>query len=1129
MRILAAPLTIGGGHRLLKSLPNSRLLLGGLCGLYVFGWWQPVVANFGTSLPIAASFGLALALGVDLGWRGGISAGQASSWKTERNRAMALTQRAALHFALGIWTILFPWLIESAIWSFGRFAPETVASPRVGWPVLCIVAGLLIGLPSTLLSRLVRNHFLYGNGVGQDAPLAGPGIGGQTTCSPRFLCGVAGGIVIAVFFVSPSFGVHGCGFAAVLASSGLLLHCLFAATCSPKRETDPLQSETDSQNESQTAHSDTEADYAPKPRPRATGRIGHRVLFVGAVGCIGAGCAFAERVLQQLTIGTAYVVYMQWAAIMLGAAIGWTWTSRRLRRTGFVGAINGSSCLLASTCAAGLLAVFPLLVSAQLTLNANVSHVGLLMCLRSLLVAVVFAPFGAAWGGVAAAGAAVSFLGPAQAIDQRNAKFGRLALMRGGIHLRSLHVSAMAIGYFVARWAMPWQWGVANLLVGTAWLCALLAIAQVLTSHNRRGRLIATLTAAVLVIAAAPLMSKNYDPRRSTKLLFSTNVFVAKRSGLDERLLPFLDEGRHVAQFEGPRGTFTVWKYRGVQYHLRESGVPKAVVSDSPEICPHFSAAVAQALLPLTLHDHPRRVLLLGLGGGVPLTTCLSFPVLELTCAEPDATLHELVENTIWNEMRPDPLSDERLRLLPLEPTIAVSCRDEQYDVIISNPDQAALLRSTPYYTLEFYRRSARMLRQDGIFCQRFAHVDFGVEPLQVAARTMQRVFRRVTAVETAPGELLLLGSNSPRGMLRDGLVERLHAPHVRRLLSQLGWDWSVPLNLPVYDHELLAQSGEQAGVDVNSGANGNFAFRLPQEVMRWGAKQQELRSMLAQHVQRFLDWHEIDGDKPEIAQRLSEVAGQRKLMIRHTDQPWSYRKALRKRLSDGVGAALRQVSAQVPEGKLHPVDKHRRDYFVALGAAVNKRRPDEAHILRLVEFTNPYDPLISYFAHHEAARLYSRTEPHKVRAELAHRLHAAYYADPRSRSVRNAVRALLLLAEHPKAVANAAQRWDHMNALMQLLKSRWDNRGQASPGSTQFALNDIEKSIAALEAAFECMDRLHAELPVAESDWQARRKILEMALVRPLRTYRSRILPRHRKQQQRGNTLLGGDESGRD
>ncbi|MGH7129702.1 MAG: spermidine synthase, partial [Planctomycetaceae bacterium] len=370
-----------------------------------------------------------------------------------------------------------------------------------------------------------------------------------------------------------------------------------------------------------------------------------------------------------------------------------------------------------------------------------------------------------------------------------------------------------------------------------------------------------------------------------------------------------LDEGRHVATVEGRRGTLTAWTHRGSQLQIRENGVPKAIITTDPFLCPHYAPELLQAVLPMALHERPHRVLVLGLGGGEPLAAGFAFPVRELTCADADTQLPALLEARVWSDGRVRPLDDARIRIVPLDPPLAVACRGAGYDVIISCPDQSALWRASAEFTAEFYRNVARRQERDGIFCQRFHAVDYGPQPIATVAATFLDTFADVAAVEVAPGELLFLATNSPRGLSRPGIEARLKARHVRTALAQLGWDWCVPLNLPTYDHKALSEIVRQSDAEPNTASAIRSAFTLPRDLMRWGPKRQEVYDRFAQHAGRMLQWDHVDGQDPELLRRLAEVTGQRQLMAAYPDQPWAYRKTLREQLTERPRSAIRQIS----------------------------------------------------------------------------------------------------------------------------------------------------------------------------------------------------------------------------
>ncbi|MCA9019616.1 MAG: hypothetical protein KDA74_05710, partial [Planctomycetaceae bacterium] len=462
---------------------------------------------------------------------------------------------------------------------------------------------------------------------------------------------------------------------------------------------------------------------------------------------------------------------------------------------------------------------------------------------------------------------------------------------------------------------------------------------------------------------------------------------------------------------------------------------------------------------------------------------------------------------------------------------------ENRYDLIISNPVQSVVTQSQAEFTTEFYRNVSRHLNEDGIFCQRFQHIDFGAQPLRVMAQTFRTAFQQVLAIEIANGETLFMGTNSEQGFVRGHLIDRVQAPQVRRTLAQVGWDWSVLLNLAAYSDNALADMAADVKTSVNNTSSGNFAFTLPYEMMRWGMKQEEIRKMVSTEIHsdnpvkefrssRLLNWMDGEKNDPIVLRRLSEVTAQNKLMARYPDQYWKYRKPAKDQITENPRSLIRQVAAENlhKEDYIHDEDKRRMYYFKALSDAMEKANPSVDQIGRVTTFTSTYDPMISYFMHDEVAELYKKSEEAPDILEFSHRLHAINYGASNDRSIVSVVRALEMAASDASLFQEPGQQWDHLNGLLQALKYRWDNRSQARPVTSKQALHDIELSISGIELAFETMDKIQAQTNVSEDDWRLRKRVLERTLVRPLETYHERVLPHHyKKSREERKKLLDG------
>src|SRR5262249_23273330 len=158
-----------------------------------------------------------------------------------------------------------------------------------------------------------------------------------------------------------------------------------------------------------------------------------------------------------------------------------------------------------------------------------------------------------------------------------------------------------------------------------------------------------------------------------------------------------------------------------------------------------------------------------------------------------------------------------------------------------------------------------------------------------------------------------------------------------------------------------------------------------------------------------------------------------------HSSQYWAYRASLRSQLQDHPRTLIEQTSATDEQKQLHPEDKRRIRYFNALKDAIETHSLKD--VQKLLSFQTPYDPLITFFVHQEAAELLTGTASRAFAEEFRLRLHSIYFTSPQDRSLRNVLQALKLLREHPQIEADPLRRWDHFNSLLQMLEGRWEAR----------------------------------------------------------------------------------------
>lgn len=175
------------------------------------------------------------------------------------------------------------------------------------------------------------------------------------------------------------------------------------------------------------------------------------------------------------------------------------------------------------------------------------------------------------------------------------------------------------------------------------------------------------------------------------------------------------------------------------------------------------------------------------------------------------------------------------------------------FDVVISSGEIASLPSAACQFTAEYYLAARSRMTPDAIFCQRFRQPDLGPEPLKAAMATLLTAFTNVGMIQTMPGEILLLASNTDKGLIDPRLLASLQRDHVRREIATAGWDWAQVAILPLLDARNPSGIFGHESPEAISSSNCSLAMALPFEVVRRGDKQSELHAAFGPHQQQLL------------------------------------------------------------------------------------------------------------------------------------------------------------------------------------------------------------------------------------------------------------------------------------
>ncbi len=1098
MRALAATtyqrLAYGAGRA-----GTAAVLGGAVCAVLAVALYTELVATFG--LPFGVRLGLTLASIAGIGWG--------------RSQFQREARLSARHLWLYLTAILLLWPTWMA------FQLETVAAlPLSVWSSdwSAELIGVLFGLMSGIVpiavgtqwllycAELVNTASWIPESSGSDP--AKTGTAGAAACSggsrlPLVLTGFAAGLLFMAVVATPVAGIWW-----PLWSTVALVACAIAVA--------PLMGTTICRGARTAVVSDS---------PAVSRRAALPLAAIAAVA--GYQMLVGVSLITEISPSTLPLEAMTFSLLLLAwAAGGWC---RRFRKISPVGeASNVPVSLLQGWLAVSLL---QLLMASQLIdlsfwLSTRVLNPLLLESLRGLLIAGLVGPL-AGWLGWAFAGT-------------RSQRWLPISLLAGGL------VALFAVTLVGDSLILLWS---GLTIVSGIWLCrqARLFFSTPQWQRGWRAWLMPSGLMTMLLLMTA-ILPWTWPTERAVKLLFSTPALLGARSGWPAELLPELDDSHLMDRVAGREGDWTLWRSRGSDLVFRRNGIPQGALTTHPEWSPQYAPEVASTLWPLALVDQPARVLQLGAGSTAALQTALAFPISEIVCCESDPGLMELLQRAVVRDGSVNPLADDRCRTL-LQPTGWLALPDsEQFDVIVSTPVTAVLPSASTEMTIEFYRRSARHLSERGVFCQRISAVDFGPKLLLSAATSLQQAFKTIACLEVGPGEYLLLGAHDPAALVRSDLPARLEMPHVAHLLSRCNWDWSLPLNLPAYDGAALREAASEIGAGPQSIANAWLPGFTPRELLRWGPKLQETAAVLMRprttpaefplpqeagaprkleiagvRKSRYLEWLGPTAEDPALLRRLSESATQQQLVLKFPDTHWwEYRKELRGQLQDHPRSGLQQVSHLSSENgkRWHPEDRRRKAYFEALGEATQTDRPTLAQLQAIEQQLEPYDPLMSYFAHQEVADLYARSGMNPL-LESAHRLHVIYYAPRGEASVRNVTAAIDHLVKHPEATGSDTERFEILNGLLQTLRSRWEVRNTRPPKSVRVTQQEIERSLLAVERALETMTPLAAAAGWSDSAWKTRQLVLDRILARPFRTYRDQLAAHARESERRTRELL--------
>ena len=298
-----------------------------------------------------------------------------------------------------------------------------------------------------------------------------------------------------------------------------------------------------------------------------------------------------------------------------------------------------------------------------------------------------------------------------------------------------------------------------------------------------------SLLASGLLALASTLLFLTARPVRSTgSALVSTGVVLlvaaAALTGLFARPILFRSVVANVSRTEY-RGALTVGEIADIEkVTFAEEGVNTTVVVTRGQ--GHVAlqtngkteasngedqqTQLMGAYLPLSLHPHPRHVLIIGFGSGATVHAATQFSAVErVDCVEIEPAV--LRAAPYMDELNHGVVHNPKVHIILDDARNYLSVTDQRYDVIISEPSYLWSAGIASLFTQEFYRQVRERLAPDGLFMQWVQVYQLGLPSLATVARTLGSNFDQVSLWRGSSNDYLLLASPTARQLSLQPLV----------------------------------------------------------------------------------------------------------------------------------------------------------------------------------------------------------------------------------------------------------------------------------------------------------------------------------------------------------------------
>jgi len=174
------------------------------------------------------------------------------------------------------------------------------------------------------------------------------------------------------------------------------------------------------------------------------------------------------------------------------------------------------------------------------------------------------------------------------------------------------------------------------------------------------------------------------------------------------------------------------------------------------------SHQILAAHIPMILHQHPKSVLVIGMGTGQTASRFLKYDIERLDCVDIEPALPGILQrhfDAAW-------LSDPRTRIITDDGRNFTSYETAKYDIISVEVGQTFRPQIASFYTVEFYRKVKKRLARNGLACQFVPVGFFREDEFRSVVGSFLEVFPQSTLWFNKYAELILIGNATQQPML---------------------------------------------------------------------------------------------------------------------------------------------------------------------------------------------------------------------------------------------------------------------------------------------------------------------------------------------------------------------------